>query len=358
VYIGSREGKKMAPVNPLEDDLNFITGQTRGLWEEARGKRFFITGGTGFFGCWLLESFCHANRTLALDASATVLTRDSCGFRSKAPHLANDSAIEFLDGDVRSFNFPSGEFACVVHAATDPGSAHSTQLELLDTIVEGTRHVLQFAVASRVQKLVLTSSGAVYGTQPPEVEKMAESFSGSPYLTSPRAFYGEGKRMAELLCHLYSQGSTLQCKVARCFAFAGPHLPLDANFAIGNFIGNALRREPLRITGDGTPLRSYLYMADAMIWLWTILFRAPSARAYNLGSDQALSIRELAQRVANVLSPAAEIIVEQQPVPGRLPMRYVPSIALAKQELGLSPTVDLDEAIRRTANWYKSLPRN
>jgi dTDP-glucose 4,6-dehydratase len=345
----------MMRVNPLAEDLDFITEQTRSLWDEARGKRFFITGGTGFFGCWLLESFCHANRTLGLGASATVLTRDPRSFAARAPHLSDDPAVELLAGDVRSFNFPSGEFAYVVHAATDPGSAHSTELELLDTIVEGTRHVLQFAVASGVQKLVLTSSGAVYGTQPPELEKIEESFAGAPDLISPRAFYGEGKRMAELLCHAYSRGSALQCKVARCFAFVGPHLPLDAHFAIGNFIGNALRREPLRIRGDGTPLRSYLYMADAMIWLWTILFRAPSVRPYNLGSDQALNIRELAQRVADVLSPGAEIIVEQQPVPGKLPMRYVPSTALARQELGLSPLVDLDEAIRRTANWYKNL---
>lgn len=341
-------------MNALANDLDFITAKTRSLWDEARGKRFFITGGTGFFGCWLLETFCWANRALGLNASATVLTRNPTRFSMKAPHLASDPAIELLAGDVRNFSFPNGKFTYVVHAASDPNTC-CTELELLDTIVEGTRHVLQFALESGAEKLLLTSSGAVYGIQPPELDKIAESFVGAPDLVTPRAFYGEGKRMAELLCHLYSQSSRVECKVARCFAFVGPHLPLDAHFAIGNFIGNALRREPLRLRGDGNPFRSYLYMADTMIWLWTILFRARALHPYNVGSDQALSIRELADRVAEVLSPGAEIVVEQQPIPGSLAPRYIPSTELAQKDLGLSLTVELDEAIRRTATWYKRL---
>ncbi len=103
-------------------DLDHILNETRPLWDEMRNKRIFITGGTGFFGCWLLESFSHINRTLNLNANATVLTRDPAAFAMKCPHLAADPALAFLAGDVRSFSFPEGDFQYVIHAATEASS--------------------------------------------------------------------------------------------------------------------------------------------------------------------------------------------------------------------------------------------
>ena len=103
-------------MNPLADDLDHVLKHTAGLWEELRGRRIFITGGTGFFGCWLLESFAWANDRLGLNASATVLTRNPKSFAAKMPHLAWRSDLIFLEGDVRSFSFPAGKFDFVIHA--------------------------------------------------------------------------------------------------------------------------------------------------------------------------------------------------------------------------------------------------
>lgn len=337
-------------MNLLACDLEYITNQTASLWQEARGKRFFFTGGTGFFGHWIVESFCAANRLLKLDASAVVLTRKPGIFGTSARHLVADAAIELLPGDVRDFSFGTDRFDYVVHAATEGGVP---SLRALDSIVQGTRHTLDFASACDAKGFLLLSSGAVYGAQPHSIEFLEESFAGAPALIGSNAAYGEGKRVAELLCHLYSRNSGINCKVARCFTFVGAHLPLDSHFAIGNFIGSALRGEPIRIRGDGTPLRSYLYMADAMIWLWTILFRAPTLRPYNLGSDQAISIAELARTVAEVLCPDAEIIIEREALEGAQVERYLPAIRAARHELSLTVGVDLREAIRRTGAWFK-----
>lgn len=202
---------------------------TRELWEEMRGRRIFVTGGTGFFGCWLLETFADACDRLGLGAHLVALTRDPEAFRRKAPHLASHAAIQLWKGDVRDFDFPSGQFSHVIHAGTTSG-APVAPLEMLETIISGTRRVLDFAVACGAKKFLLISSGAVYGWQPPEMTHIPETYNGAPDFHDPNASYGEGKRIAELLCAIYCRQHGIETKIARCFAFAGPHLPLDAHF--------------------------------------------------------------------------------------------------------------------------------
>jgi dTDP-glucose 4,6-dehydratase len=343
------------PAKPLPaEDLEAVLVQTAPLWEEARGRRFFITGGTGFFGSWLVETFCHINRRLGLNATVVILTRNAERFAAKCPHLMNELFLEFQAGDVRSFAFPDGPFDYVLHAATDTSAkvAAESPDEIFSTIVDGTRRVLQFAEARGVGKFLLTSSGAVYGKQPPELTHVPETYSGAPDVLDPASSYAEGKRSAELLCALHSQRGTLECKIARCWAFCGPHLPLDQHFAIGNFIGDALAKRPIKIRGDGTARRSYLYAADLAAWLWAILFRAPKLRPYNVGGESDVSILELARKTVTVLGSELPIDVLEDPQPGSLPARYVPDISRAQRELGLRPTIDLPEMIVRTARWY------
>ena len=141
--------------------------------------------------------------------------------------------------------------------------------------------------------------------------------------------------------------------IARCFAFVGPHLPLDKHFAIGNFIGTAIDRQPIHIKGDGTPRRSWLYMSDLAVWLWTMLARGKPGRAYNVGSDAGYSIAEAAQLTAATLAPGLAIQIDGTSVPGAPLNSYVPDIERARIELGLNVTVPLEDALRRTAAWYR-----
>jgi len=331
-----------------------MLGSTRELWEEVRGERIFLTGGTGFFGCWLLESFLWANHRLDLRASAVVLTRDPEKFRSKVPHLANDSAVALQRGDIKDFAFPDGDFPFVIHAATEASARQEREapLEMLSTIVDGTRRTLEFARSHGTEKFLLTSSGAVYGKQPEEITHVSEDFRGGPDPISKTSVYAEGKRMAELLCSLYSAGSAMECKIARCFAFVGPYLPLDIHFAIGNFIRDAMQGKAIHVRGDGTPYRSYMYPSDAVTWLWTMLFRAPALRPFNVGSEHAISIRELARITADTLNPGSDIIIDRRHEPGVPVERYVPCTQAAREILGLTQRIDLQESILRTAWWH------
>jgi dTDP-glucose 4,6-dehydratase len=351
-------------VNPLQADLDHVLAHTADLWDSLHGKNIFVTGGTGFFGRWLLESFAHANDNLHLGAKMVVLTRSPRSFAAKAPILFEHPAISFVEGDIRNFtpvevrlqmgsNAPSG-FDFVIHAATEASAKLNAEdpLFMIDAIVEGTRTALKFAVETGAKRFLLTSSGAVYGQQPSTMTHIPEDYSGGPDPTNPGSAYGEAKRMAELLCIGYQKQLGLEPLIARCFAFVGPFLPLDTHFAIGNFIRDALAGGPIEVIGDGTPYRSYLYDADLVIWLWTILLKGKAGRAYNVGSEEACTIHSVAKTVADVCE-VRTVKVKQLPDPLKPPARYVPSCRRALEELGLRQHIDQAEGIRRTAALLK-----
>ena len=338
------------------EDLTHILEHTWDLWEEARNKSFFITGGTGFFGLWLLESFCHINDALGLGAKATILTRDPVSFAQKAPHLTSRHDLTFIQGDIRNFPFPEGNFDYLIHAATEASAKlnHEAPHEMLDAIIAGMRHVLDFSSQANVKKILFTSSGAVYGPQPSELTHVPEDYMGAPDCLNPASAYGEGKRIAELMAAIHAKRHGTEIKIARCFAFVGPHLPLDTHFAIGNFLRDAMAGTPIKIGGDGTPHRSYLYAADLAIWLWTILFRGKSLRPYNVGSEEDHPISGLAALVKQSLGTVSPIEIAQTAKPAAPVSRYVPAASRAREELGLDVNILLSESLRRTRDWHQS----
>ena len=342
--------------NALASDLDHVLGCTEGLWDALRGQRMFVTGGTGFFGCWLLETLAWADDRLRLGLSVCVLTRNPGAFARRVPHLATHRAVRLHEGDVRSFAFPDGDFSYVVHGATDASAKllEEDPLLMFDTIMEGTRHVLRFARSHGTHTLLLTSSGAVYGRQPGEVEAVDEDRYSGPDPSMPASAYGEGKRAAELLAVLESKTAGFEARIARGFAFVGPYLPLDRHFAIGNFIRDAMAGQPIVVRGDGTPLRSYMYATDLVVWLLTILMKGAPGRPYNVGSDRAITVEELARTVARVAGGGVPVVIAGQHAARPAgPDRYVPCTRRAERELGLRATVDLHEGIRRTMRWYE-----
>jgi nucleoside-diphosphate-sugar epimerase len=347
-------GSAFPPLPPR--DLDHVLVQTRALWDDLRGARLFVTGGSGFFGRWMMESFAHANEQLSLGARALVLSRRPQDFARAAPHLTRQRAIDVTSGDVRSFDWPAGEFTHVLHLATqsEREAGALSPAASYETSVRGTERVLGFAAARGARRLLFTSSGAVYGAQPPDCERLPEEHPGGPDPGDPAAGYALGKLAAERLCSAAASGGDLQPTIARCFAFVGPGLPLDANFAVGNFIRDALYGDAIRVNGDGTPLRSYLYAADLAVWLWTILLRGAAARPYNVGSDQAICIRDLAELVARVAGNGTPVRVAQPPVAGVPPARYVPDVSRARTELGLRVVIGLEDGVARTVEWLRA----
>ena len=323
------------------------------VWRELAGAKLFITGGTGFYGTWLIETLITANDQLDLGASAVVLSRHPESFLQKSPHLRGRKDLGFIAGDVRNFDFPEGQFSHVIHAATEASARLNREdpLLMIDTIVEGTRRALDFAVHCGARQFLNTSSGAVYGDIPASIGPVPESFIGGPDVSNPKWAYGEGKRLSELLCAIYADKHGLETKNVRCFATIGPGLPLDTHFAIGNFIADALAGREIIIQGDGSAVRSYIDIADLTVWLWHVLVFGESKQAYNVGSEEGYSIRGIAEKVRDALAPGLPIKVVGKPLPNQLASHYVPSTAKAREQLGLSLQVPLDHSILSTAEW-------
>jgi len=337
----------------LARDLDEILERNRDDFAALRGARLFVTGGTGFVGTWLVESFAWANRRLALGARAELLVRDVARFATAAPHLAADAAISTVAGDVRTFAAPADRYDAILHLATPASAAVNDEepLVMIDTVVGGMRRVLDLAAASGRVPVLFTSSGAVYGRQPPELVLVAETDRGGPDPLDARFAYHEAKRLAEQLCAVYAKTRAVAPKIARLFAFVGPHLPLDRHFAVGNFVRDALAGGPIVVGGDGTPVRTYLYAGDMTSWLWRILVRGEPLRAYNVGSCEPMSIAQTARRVAGAAASEPEVIVRGTPVANRPAERYACATDRARTELELAEWTPFDESIRRTLAW-------
>jgi nucleoside-diphosphate-sugar epimerase len=316
-------------------------------------KRLFITGVTGFFGLWLLSVLRILNQQ-KLSIEVCVLSRNPATFLSLYPQFRDQSWLSFISGDVKSFEIPKAQFDYVLHAATETStSAHSNPIQLFDDIVIGTRQVLQLAQQCGVSRVLLISSGAVYGPQPSSVTHQPDEsqLACSPLRTS--SAYGEGKRVMELMGAMLHESTGIESISARCFAFCGPGLPLDEHFAIGNFVRDALYSEVITIQGNGSPMRSYLYGADLAVWLLNIMLHGQAGESYNVGSDEAISIKDLAFRVRDLLAPNKIVKVLQSDEPETVTRQYyVPEITRARK-LGCAAWTSLDESLKMTAVYWQ-----
>jgi dTDP-glucose 4,6-dehydratase len=229
-----------------------------------------------------------------------------------------------------------------------------TPLQRYAQIVDGTRHLLDYAAAHSIRRFLFTSSGGVYGPQPQDMAAIPESYHGMPDPLNEHSAYGIAKRCAEHLCSLYGKQHGLEVVIARCFAFVGRDLPMDVHFAMGNFIRAALRSTDIVVGGDGSPVRSYLDQRDLARWLNTLLTDAHAGQAYNVGAERAITILELAHLVRDLLAPNQAVRVLCSPQDNSDRTRYIPCTAKARTELQLEPAHSLEASILAAAQYHAS----
>lgn len=339
-----------------QDCENVLAGKTD-LLKALRNETLLVTGGTGFFGTWLAEMVSGLNDVHKFGCRLVLMARRPNLFHEKAPHLAQRPDIILIGQDTgRLIELPP-EISYVIHAAASPDSRlhASDPLQTIDTIVNGTNSVL--AAATRLpalKKILLVSSGLIYGAQPWEMPAIPESFMGTVDCSAAISAYGEAKRMSETIAAAYRSQHRLPITTVRPFAFIGPYQLMDRPWAINNFIRDGLRGGPIRILGDGTSVRSYMYPSDMAFWLMRMLVDGTPGRSYNLGSPAGITLKELAEKIASCFPNPIRIECRFLTNEIARRSRFVPDISLAMNTLGLAINVDLDTAIRRTILWNQT----
>jgi len=294
-------------VYDIHNDIVEIIKRLNPEFAEFRNKSICITGGTGFFGKWLLEILCYLNEVMGYEIKIYVVTRNIRLFLESDNNHTFKSRIRFIEGDVRSFSLEKIKIDYLIHMATTAAAetfGGQDQLDKLDLLYAGTRHALQEAVNAGVSKVLFTSSGVAYG--PSSGEFFAESHLTAPQTNLVSSALGEGKRVAEYLIAYYSDRYDYQYSIARCFSFFGPYLPLDIHYAIGNFVNDALTKSEIIVKGGGNELRSYLYIADAWSWLLKLMLNVDN-QIYNVGSSKAISIGDLAKLIRDIICPSKSV---------------------------------------------------
>lgn len=335
--------------DPVLEDIEEATSRISPNTADAlRNANLFLTGGTGFLGSWLVDLLLALNRRFTLGIRITLLTRNKPALATRRPDWITAQEISIIEGDVRSFEYPQTHFTHLVHAATDVGTPNESQYRLADEIVSGSRHVLDMAGRCDVRRYLYLGSGAAVGVISGNLP-LTEDAPGS--LRPDEHTYAHSKRYAEHLHYLAAREKGFDLVIARGFAFVGPRMPVQ-KFAMGNFIRDAVAGKSPKLTSSGSSVRSYLYASDAARWLVELLVNGRSGEIYNVGSDTAISLLDLAHRVAKLIGSPVPLAGADSDH-----SYYVPATERARRELGLRGDVSLDDAIIRTAAWVRNCNR-
>jgi nucleoside-diphosphate-sugar epimerase len=344
----------------VEEDCKRVTADQTFLLEPLKNEHILITGGTGFMGTWISEIITYLNDNFDFNTRLTLLSGRAGNFKNQVPHIALRQDVTLIERDIRNLTDIPTNFSWIIHAAANPDSrTHASDpLRTMDVIVNGTRAVLEYATRlPEVKKILNISSGQVYGAQPWDVPGVPETFIGGLDCSAFNSAYPESKRLAETICSVYRNQQRLPLVNARPFAFIGPYQHLDRPWAINNFIRDGLLGGPIRILGDGKTIRSYMYPSDMAWWLLNILVRGSIGSNYNVGSPEQLTLQELAEKISGQFPKSPQIITGLSHDKSLKPSKFVPDIELARKNLGLKITVDLDLAISRTILWNQMVPR-
>ena len=336
----------------LDADIRLLIERSAVDLEQFRGAHVLVTGGTGFFGLWLLSAFVEISNRLDGDLNILVVSRSPDKFLQKYERFAFEKCLKFLQGDVTSFKLSKLDITHLVHMATTNASetfAGEEQVNKLDMLYRGTRNTIEQCGAS-LKNVLFTSSGIAYGNSSSEFISENENNGIDP--TNIGSALAIGKLTAEYLVNYYAEKFGYSYTIARCFSFAGPYLPLDIHYAFGNFIQNALDGKDIVIRGDGRDIRSYLYIGDAVAWLLKLLAE-PKNLVLNVGSEQRVSIGELAEEICKKTTNISQLkILGKNRDDGNFHRTsYVPSLSKLKNNYNnLEEWTSRDEIIHKMLN--------
>ncbi len=356
----------------IETDLDYIIDNVSEELHIISGNRLLITGGGGFLGYYLVQAIVRWNLFVSSNAKKIDLVVYDNFIRGMPEWLKVLQNKDFLTVKKHDVNdpFPDdiGDVAYVVHAASiaSPIYYRKNPIETMDANVNGLRRLLDFLKERSNHKkfvggLLYFSTSEIYGDPDPKNIPTSEDYRGNVSCTGPRACYDESKRYGETLCVNFAQQYDLPIKIVRPFNNYGPGLKITDGRALPDFCLNVMSGEDIIMLSDGMPTRTFCYVADAVIGYLKALVKGHDGESYNIGTESPeISIKKLAEMVISTSSElfgySGKLVFKQSDDKEYLtdnPNRRCPKLDKARDHLGYSPTIDINEGLKRSLIWYK-----
>lgn len=317
-------------------------------------KRIAVTGGTGFLGTWIAEMITALNDEYDLKITLDLYARNTSEWEKKYSHLSGRTDIQLYSQDVRSpFQFQS-ETNFVIHSAGIPNNrVHSSDpLRVVQTTVEGINNSLDAACQlDNLIRFINVSSGLVGG-----VSSRPGEISETDYFSIPpgqlHLVYVDSKRAAESIAAVYRSQFRMPISTIRPFTFIGPYQAIDRPWAINSFLGDVIAGRDIRIHGDGSARRSYLFGSDAAWWTLAALVNGIDGGVYNVGSPAPISHIQLAQLICEKITPRPGVALNTAPSNLKHHDDFFPKLTNTENNLGVIQTCSLEEAINKTWRWF------
>ncbi len=327
-------------------------------WERLAGKTILITGAAGFLPACMVETLLRLNATRGLGCTVVGLVRNPDRARRRFVRYSDRADFQLLEGDVCDPPDLPARCDFVIHAASQasPKCFGTDPVGTMAANVLGTYHLLQCARSWQSENFLLFSSGEVYGRVAPGCVPTPEDGYGFIEIGDPRSCYAEGKRAAETLGASFHHQFGVPFNVVRPFHTYGPGMALDDGRVFADFVRDVVHGSDLIMHSDGSAVRAFCYVADAVAGFFTVLLRGAPGAAYNVGNPEgALSIAELAALLAG-LDPGRGLRVVRAPreTPGYLESPIpanIPDIAKLRR-LGWAPRHSPEEGFRRTLRTF------
>ncbi|MDT8388492.1 MAG: NAD-dependent epimerase/dehydratase family protein [Thiogranum sp.] len=355
----------------IEIDLNHICNHLQEEFTALAGKQLLITGGAGFLGYYLVQSVLYWNRQHpdAAPVQVTVFDNYSRGLPEWLVDLKSDPHLTLYKHDItQPLPEDMGDFQYIIHAASiaSPTFYRKNPIETMDANVNGMRYLLEYCLRQQkapdpIAGFLFYSTSEIYGDPTPENIPTPETYRGNVSCTGPRACYDESKRYGETLAVNFAQQYGLPIKTARPFNNYGPGLKISDRRVLPDFARDVLSNRDIIMFSDGSPSRTFCYIADAIIGYYKILVKGHVGEAYNIGVEAPeISIGNLAERVTEMARElfgyTGKVVHQQSAEKDYLvdnPNRRCPVIDKARAHLGYEPSISIDEGLRRSLLWYQ-----
>ena len=354
----------------LDRDLDYVCANLRDEYAAMAGKRLLMTGGAGFLGYYMVQGVLHWNDRAPRSDRIHVTVFDNYvrGVPGWLEALRGRDDLTLSRQDMRlPLPQPMPEFDYIVHAAgiASPTYYRAHPLETMDANIDGLRRLLEYARARRdagrdFDGFIFYSSSEIYGDPAPDMIPTPEDYRGNVSCTGPRACYDESKRYGETLCVVFARHYGVPVKMVRPFNNYGPGLKISDRRVIPDFARDVMNGRDIVMLSDGSPTRTFCYVADAVVGYYKALVRGRPGEPYNVGIDRPeISMRELAERLvgtARDLFGYSGRVVMQAPAEADYlvdnPNRRCPDMTRSRTELGYQPSILVDEGLRRSLVWY------